>query len=142
MIDVWNRVMTNIVTAGGSTIAKVTSTTSNTPDEFPAVAVEQIDNPDAALDLENSENGVYSVIQIQAFSNKNLTEARNVMDIVCDAMRTMGFVRTFGPNPLLNMSDTKIYRTIARFRRFVGSIDDIPKFHTNDSSQQNQATNQ
>ena len=108
MIDVWNRVMTNIVTAGGSSIAKVTNTTSNTPAQFPTVSVEQIDNSDAARDLENSENGVNSTIQIQAFSNKSLTEARNVMDIVCDAMRQMGYARTFGPEPLLNMSDTKI----------------------------------
>lgn len=131
MIDVWNRVITNIEIAGGSSIAKVSNTTSSTPAEFPSVAVEEIDNPDAALDLENSENGVYSIIQIQSFSNKNLTEARKVMDIACDAMRQMGFVRTFGPNPLLNMSDTKIFRQVARFRRFVGSIDDVPKFTNN-----------
>lgn len=130
MIDVWNRVMTNISTAGGSSIAKVTSTTSYTPAQFPAVAVEQIDNADAAIDLENTENGVYSTIQIQVFSNKSLSESRNVMGIVCDAMRTMGYVRTFGPEPLLNMSDTKIYRVSARFRRFVGSLDDIPRFAT------------
>lgn len=130
MIDVWNRVMTNIEIAGGTSIAKVTSTTSMAPSKFPAVAVEQIDAPDAAIDLENSENGVYSIIQIQSYSNKNLTESRNVMNIVCDAMRQMGFIRTFGPKPLLNMSDTKIYRTVARFRRFVGSLSDIPKFPT------------
>ena len=135
MIDVWNRVMTNIVTAGGSSIAKVTNTTSNTPAQFPTVAVEQIDNSDAARDLENSENGVNSTMQIQAFSNKSLTEARNVMDIVCDAMRQMGYARTFGPEPLLNMSDTTIYRMSARFRRFVGSLNDIPKFPTTSGNQ-------
>lgn len=129
MIDPWNRVMTNIITAGGSNIAKVTNTTSNTPAQFPTVAVEQIDNNDAARDLENSENGVVSVIQIQVFSNKSLSDARSVMSIVCDAMRRMGYARTF-MEPLLNMSDTKIYRMSARFRRFVGSLDDIPKFPT------------
>lgn len=128
MIDVWNRVMTNIVTAGGTSIAKVTSTTNYTPSEFPTVAVEQIDNSDAAIDLENSENGTYSTMQIQVFSNKSLNDSRNVMGIVCDAMRDMGYVRTFGPEPMLNMSDTKIYRTSARFRRFVGSVDSIPRF--------------
>lgn len=127
MIDPWNRVMTNIVTAGGDNIAKVTNTTNYNPSEFPAVAVEQIDNNDAARDLENSENGIISVMQIQAFSNKSITEARSVMNIVCDAMRRMGYIRTF-MEPLQNMSDTKIYRMSARFRRFVGSIDDIPKF--------------
>ena len=134
MIDVWNRVITNIEIAGGSSIAKVTNTTDYTPSKFPTVAVEQIDNADAARDLENSENGVYSVIQTQVFSNKSLTAARSTMEIVCDAMRQMGYVRTFGPQPLLNMSDTKIYRLTARFRRFVGSISDIPKFPTTTES--------
>ena len=130
MIDALNRVITNITIAGGDTIQKVTNTTSYLPAKFPAVAVEQLDNADAARDLENSENGVNSVIQIQSFSNKSVTEARNVINIACDAMRTMGYARTFGPEPILNMSDTKIFRLSARFRRFVGSIDDIPKFTT------------
>ena len=60
MIDVWNRVITNIEIVGGSSIAKVTNTTDYAPSKFPTVAVEQIDNADAARDLENSENGVYS----------------------------------------------------------------------------------
>ena len=130
MIDALNRVITNITIAGGDTIQKVTNTTSYLPAQFPAVAVEQLDNADAARDLENSENGVNSVIQIQSFSNKSVTEARNVINIACDAMRTMGYARTFGPEPILNMSDTKIFRLSARFRRFVGSIDDITKFTT------------
>lgn len=130
MIDALNRVITNITIAGGDTIKTVTNTTSYLPAQFPAVAVEQLDNADAARDLENSENGVNSVIQIQSFSNKSVTEARNVINIACDAMRTMGYARTFGPEPILNMSDTKIFRLSARFRRFVGSIDDIPKFTT------------
>lgn len=130
MIDALNRVITNITIAGGDTIKKVTNTTSYLPAQFPAVAVEQLDNADAARDLENSENGVNSVIQIQSFSNKSLTEARNAINIACDAMRTMGYARTFGPEPILNMSDTKVFRLSARFRRFVGSIDDIPKFTT------------
>lgn len=128
MIDVWNRVITNITIAGGDTIKKVTNTTSYLPAQFPAVAVEQLDNADAARDLENSENGVNSVIQIQSFSNKSLTEAREVINIACDAMRIMGYARTFGPEPILNMSDTKIFRLSARFRRFVESNDAIPRF--------------
>lgn len=137
MIDVWNRVMTNLVTAGGDTIKKVTNTTSYMPTQFPAIAVEQIDNADAARDLENSENGVNSIIQIQSFSNKSMTESRKVMEIACDAMRDMGYTRTFGAEPILNMADTKIYRLSARFRRFVGSIDNIPKFVTEGSQQSN-----
>lgn len=128
MIDVWNRVITNIEIAGGDNIAKVTSTTNTAPSAFPTIAVEQIDNLDAAVDLENSENGVISIIQIQAFSNKSLTDAREAIKIACDAMRIMKYRRTFGPQPLQNMSDTKIYRLTARFRRFVGSLDDIPRF--------------
>ena len=128
MIDVWNRVMTNISIACGSSVAKVTSTTNDTPSEFPAVAVEQIDNRDYAVDLENSENGVMTVMQIQVFSNKSLTEARSIMNTICDAMRQMGYRRFSGPEPIPNMSNIKIIRTVARFRRFVGDLSEIPRF--------------
>ena len=82
------------------------------------------------MDLENSENAVTSVIEIQSFSNENITEAKKVINLVCDGMRFMGYIRTYGPKEVKNISDKNIYRMVARFKRIVSSIDEIDKFET------------
>lgn len=128
MIDVSNRVLTNIKTYVTDICKNVSNYSSKTPPSFPAVSVVQIDNPDACMDLENSENAVKSVIEIQAYSNKNITESKNIINQCCDAMRKMGYIRTYGPKPIENASDTNIYRTVARFNRLVSSVDEIEKF--------------
>ena len=128
MIDVSNRVLSNIKTYVKDTCKNVSNYSSKSPPSFPAVSVVQIDNQDACMDLENSENAVESVIEIQCYSNKNITEAKNIINQCCDAMRKMGYVRAYGPKHIENASDANIYRMVARFKRLVASVDDIAKF--------------
>jgi hypothetical protein len=128
MIDVWNRVMTNIGIA--VTGVEIHSSESDLPSSFPALYVTQISARDHAMDLENSETGVTSEIRIQSFSSNGLSEARDVIAQACDAMRIMGYVRTFGPREIENVSDRNVKRCEARFRRFVADISNIPKFET------------
>lgn len=128
MIDVSNRVLTNVKLALGNKCTNYVSSENDTPSQFPAMLINQYDNRDAAIDLENSENGVTSDVRIQSYSNKNLTEAKNLIADACDAMRVMGYRRTFGPKEIENVSDRNVKRCEARFRRFVGSLDDIPRF--------------
>lgn len=128
MIDVSNRVLTNIKTYVAETCKNVSNYSSKSPPSFPAVSVVQIDNQDTYMDLENSENAVKSVIEIQCYSNKNITESRNIINQCCDAMRQMGYIRSYGPKPVDNASDTNIYRTVARFNRLVSSVNEIEKF--------------
>ena len=128
MIDVSNRVLSNVKTYVKDTCKNVSNYSSKTPPEFPAISVVQMDNIDMCNDLENNENAVESVIEIQCYSNKNITEARNIINKCCDAMRQMGYIRTFGANPITNVADTNIYRMVARFKRLVASVDDIAKF--------------
>lgn len=128
MIDVSNRVLTNIKLAMGSACGNYVSSENDSPSKFPAMLIAQYENRDAAMDLENSENGVTSDIRVQAYSNKSLSEAKSLMATACDAMRTMGYRRTLGPREIENVSDRNVKRCEARFRRFVGSLDDIPKF--------------
>lgn len=130
MIDPWNRVMTNLLIAEEGVCDNVVNTEMDTPADFPAIYVGTINNADAAVDLENSENGVMSNIRIETFSNKGLNDARHVMEIACDAMRQMGYRRTFGPRELENVRDRNVRRMEARFRRFVNGVDDIPRFST------------
>lgn len=128
MIDVSNRVLTNVKIYVSDICKNVQSDNSKTPPAFPAMSVVQIDNSDAAVDLENSENAVESVMEIQSFSDRNITEAKTIINKSCDAMRIMGYVRTYGPQKIQNASDTNIYRMVARFKRIVSSVDEIEKF--------------
>lgn len=131
MIDPWNRVMTNLLTALTGQISSIQSNTTDTPPKFPALAVESIGDSDAATDLENGENAVNSMIRIRSYSVNGLTEARTVIGSACDAMRTMGYIRSFGPEPIPNYADFNIRCMEARFRRIVTDVDlDIPKFAT------------
>lgn len=128
MIDPWNRVLTNVTKALEGKCSNIVSSESDTPSAFPAAMITVIDNRDQVSDLENTETGVTSSMRINTFSNKSLTEARVIMAVVCDAMRDMGYRRTFGPREIENVRDRNVKRVEARFRRFVGSLDDIPKF--------------
>lgn len=130
MIDVSNRVLSNIKTYVSDICSNVQSSTSKTPSGFPALGVIQIDNPDVALDLENTENAVESVIEIQSYSNKSLNEAKALINKACDGMRIMGYARRTGPMEVRNVSDTNINRMVARFERIVSSVDEIKKFET------------
>lgn len=128
MIDNWNRVLTNIKFAESGICPNITSTNSDGQPELPALLVDQIDNPDVAEDLENSENAVESTIEIQAYSNKSLTESRKIINIACDAMRQMGYRRRMGPKQVANAGNSKIFRMVARFARVIGSGEEIKKF--------------
>ena len=134
MLDVWNRVLTNVKIAISGECTNVSNTETDDPASFPAVFVTQMENRDAETDMENTEFGVISEIRIQCFSRKNLAESRSIMATACDAMRTMGYRRTLGPREILNVSDRNVKRTEARFRRFVGDLTDIPKFETNSNN--------
>lgn len=129
MIDAWNRVMTNLRIAEKGVCSRIAASISDIPAELPAMAVEQTENYEVAIDLENTENAVRSIIRIQTFSKKSRMEAREILSIACDAMRQMGYRRYFGPEPIPNVSDGMIYRMEARFRRTIGDVDEeIPVF--------------
>ena len=133
MINVENRVLTNVKTYISDVCQTVKNDSAKSPASFPAVSVEQIDNPDTAVDLENAENAVVSMIEIQSFSNKDITEAKTIINKACDGMRIMGYVRQYGPKRVQNAAETNIYRMVARFRRIVSSVDEIEKFETKEA---------
>lgn len=133
MINVENRVLTNVKTYISDVCQTVQNDSAKSPASFPAVSVEQIDNPDTAVDLENDENAVVSMIEIQSFSNKDITEAKTIINKACDGMRIMGYVRQYGPKRVQNAAETNIYRMVARFRRIVSSVDEIEKFETKEA---------
>ena len=129
MIDFWNRVITNLIIAEGDTCKNVVSTASDVPAKFPTLLVDQLAAYDAAVDLENSEAAVNSQLELTSYSNKSLSEAREVMNKACDAMRVMGYIRSFGPRQVPNI-DKNIYRMVTRFHRIICDGDHIDKFPT------------
>ena len=133
MINVENRVLTNVKTYISDVCQTVQNDSAKSPASFPAVSVDQIDNPDTAVDLENAENAVVSMIEIQSFSNKNITEAKTIINKACDGMRIMGYGRQYGPKRVQNAADTNIFRMVARFRRIVSSVYEIEKFETKEA---------
>lgn len=139
MIDVWNKIIYNLRIAGSEgrvgidgkvrgKFSNISSSPNANETKFPTISCEVINNREAAKDMEYGENGVRPVVRIQAFHNTNLSDCRDVMTTACDAMCNMGFRRSFGPEPLPNDVDRKIFRMEARFTRFVGDIEEIPMF--------------
>lgn len=121
MIDIWNRVLTRLKEGSADLCTEYTSTESESPAKFPTVCVRQLNDADAAEDLENNENAVLSEIEIQTFSNKSLTESRKIISRQCDIMRGLGYIRFSGPLPVANTASKNIYRMTARFRRMIGA---------------------
>lgn len=120
MIDPLDKVYTALKK---STLKKCTDSGTSSiriPSNFPYMSVVQLNNGTTADDLENEENAIISNIEVTVFSNKNQTESRNIMSLVCEEMRKMGYRRT-GPFSPTNISDVNVYRVIYRFSRIIGA---------------------
>ena len=98
----------------------LTSTRNGTPAKFPTLNVDSLGEPSTADDLERKEQcAIISTIELKSYSNKTLTEARNIMDKAGDVMLSMGYTLIYGPE---DISDTN-HVMVARFRRTWGGGD-------------------
>lgn len=134
MVDVKNRVFTNVKTYVNSKYPKVNCQNSRTfskPD-LPALAFEQIDNSEVAVDLDkgefDDEVAVQSAVEIQVYSNKDIMEASEIINVASDAMRAMNYTRTYGAREVVVAEQRDMHRMVARYQRIIHNIDDIPKF--------------
>ena len=134
MLDVSNRVFTNVAIYVKDVYPNANFQDYDTasPPHLPAVSVVQIDNPERAVDLgggdPNEDFSVESNIEIQVYSNKSVSEAKKILATACNAMRGMAYTRTYGIANIPTRNVPNQYRCIARFRRIVSSLDEIPKF--------------
>lgn len=100
MIDIENKVFKIVydaVMAYDDSIY-VTSETSQTPDSFPAVYVEQIDSYDPPEFRISTKEELYAavVFDVQVFSNKpsgKKAETKSIFTVIDDALRSAGFGR-------------------------------------------------
>ena len=99
----------------------MTSTRNGTPAKFPTLNVDSLGEPSAADDLEHkTQNAIISTIELKAYTNTSLTDARTLMDKAGDVMLSMGYSLIFGPEDISNGQKNII---VARFRRVVGGGD-------------------
>ena len=120
MYDPFNKVFTIVKKSISTKCPNAGTSTDGSPPAFPYAGFRQLDNATTADDLENNENAVNSTIEITAYSNKNITEAKQISALAADAMRQMGYRRT-GPFTPVNAADTNIYRVIYRYNRTIGT---------------------
>lgn len=134
MIDPINRVFTNVKSYVISQYPNVTVKNSRTatPSEVPAMCVIQIDMPEIGIGLDegsfDDDVAITSTVEIQTYSNKSISEAKNLIVAGCKAMRAMSFERIYGISDLPDSSSPNVYRYVARFRRIIRSLDDVPRF--------------
>ena len=109
--------------------AKCTQTYSPTPTQFPTVFVREIGRftPTQTATMSNAQEIYETTWEVQVFSNLQSgakEQAYRLMDAVKSALRSLYFVETM-ENPIDN-ADAKYYTLVARFRRIIGSGEEMP----------------
>lgn len=103
MIDVENALYTDVRNAIND-ICKSGTTEVNTPSAFPYVSLVQKDNPtyEKTVTSGNNENHVKPMVQIDVYSDKSKAECKSICNTVDDVIRSDGFTRTMGYEPIVN----------------------------------------
>jgi len=136
MIDPTNRVFTNVKTYVLTQYpgVNVKNSRTATPSDVPALCVITIDMPEVGIGLDEGsfedDVAITSTVEIQSYSNKSITEAKNIIVAACKAMRAMTYERIYGISDLPDQSSPNVYRMVARFRRVIHNLDDVPRFTT------------
>ena len=99
----------------------MSSTRNGTTAKFPTLNVDSLGEPSTADDLEHkTQNAIISTIELKAYTNTSLTDARNILDKAGDVMLSMGYSLIYGPE---DISAGSINMMVARFRRTFGAGD-------------------
>jgi hypothetical protein len=125
MIDVANKCYTRVKTAVNALIKGASQTYIDTPPDFPYMYFNQVDNPETASDLDGNENAVKPMTEITIYTmgDTKLTDAKKIMALADTQMKSMGYIRTFGPREVTNITNTNICRLLSRYSRVIGSGD-------------------
>lgn len=121
-------VVRNAVKAEYST-ANVTQTYTPAPSKFPTVFIREIGRltPTSTATFSNAQDISETTWETHVFSNVSggaKEQAYAILAIVKTALRGLYFVETF-ESPL-EQTDKSIYCIVARFRRIIGSGEDMP----------------
>lgn len=132
-----DRIFSNIVFSVKNICQNVVRQADNVPAVFPTLLVQQIQGADYKPDLEITDCGSTVTYEIQAYckGTNKISEAKEIIQTTYDAFHEMGFycvqntqVRTIASLSSYGQStDASIFRLVSRFRRFIGSGEEIIK---------------
>ena len=132
MLSVWNevskRLQQKLKTDADAPYPQLHLTSkdvSDSPPKFPCLFVNSLGEQTEGTDFETDQCYIISTIELQSYSAESpsgsQTEARKIMDAAGDVMLSMGYQLIYGPA----QNNKGYFRTIARFRRLVGSGDEL-----------------
>ena len=88
---------------------------------LPCLSMRQIGAPQIGNDLmRDTQNGVDSTFQVDAYSNKSYDEAYNIMNDAGDIFIRLGYALRFGIQEMPTDSES-LWRFTARFNRVIGA---------------------
>lgn len=113
IFEIWGKEIKKIVGDGNYSMED-----SSVIARTPYACLYQMSNPGTRWDLEGDECATTPSYQVDCFASgqKALTKAYAIDDVSHKAMTSMGFRRTYGPVPMLNI-DSKIKRVTSRYSR-------------------------
>ena len=133
-IDKWdNRIRANIKTAVSPKCTNVVNYESDLNAVFPCVWIHRISGRDTAVDLDNSDTGVTVGYQITVYTSGSTRKsmANSIFDLAYDSMKKMGFVMEnyveLEGSSGADKNSASVYQLYARFRRYIGSGEEIAK---------------
>ena len=132
MLSVWNEVSKRLqqklktdADAPYPQLHQTSKDVSDSPPKFPCLFVNSLGEQTEGTDFETDQCYIISTIELQSYSAESpsgsQTEARKIMDAAGDVMLSMGYQLIYGPA----QNNKGYFRTIARFRRLVGSGDEL-----------------
>lgn len=96
--------------------------TSSNP-QFPTVYIHSLSSVEEGADLDGQTiNAVRATVQVKVSTNKDSSDAREVMSAIADIFKTMRFKAIAMPEI---KTSGGIYRSDARFRRIIGANDTL-----------------
>lgn len=126
-----NAIYTRVRSAAKAEVASanVTQTYTPAPAAFPTVFVREIGRltPQDTATFSNAQDISETTWEAQVFSDVRpgaKEQAYDLMDAVKSAFRSMYFIETF-ESPI-EQADKSIFCLVARFRRIIGSGEDMP----------------
>ena len=126
-----NAIYTKIRTAAKDSVpyANVTQTYTPAPPKFPTVFVREIGRltPQETATLSNAQDISERTWEVQVFSDIQpgaKEQAYELLDAVKSAFRELYFVETY--ETPMEQQDKSIFCLVARFRRIIGSGEDMP----------------
>jgi len=88
---------------------------------LPCLSMRQIGAPQIGNDLmRDTQNGVNSTFQVDAYSNKSYDEAYSIMNDAGDIFIRLGYALTYGVEEMPTKSES-LWRFTARFNRVIGA---------------------